>query len=167
MNLELHVPGLREMDARAKWLADPETMAYNRGQAIDADGYDPETGCIDFPIGDWRYWREIWLYQEPNRFSAYLLDRDSGAFVGEVCYYDGFDPDAVRAGILIASAHRGKGFASEGLKLLCNRAFEREEIACLAAELAEENERAIRAYLSAGFKVVRIEDGVVRLEKHK
>ena len=167
MRLELHVPGLREMNVRAKWLADPATMAYNRGQAIDAEGYDPETGCIDFPMGDWRYWRGIWLYQEPDRFSAYLLDRETGAFVGEACYYGGFDPDAVRAGILIAAEHRGRGYAAEGLKLLVGRAFEREEIACLAAELGEENERAIRAYLSAGFTLVHIEDGMVRLERHK
>lgn len=167
MRLELHVPRLREMDVRAKWLADPETMAYNRGQAMDAEGYHPETGCIDFPIGDWRFWREIWLYQEPERFSAYLLDRESGAFVGEACYYGGFDADAVRAGILIAAEHRGRGYAPEGLRLLSARAFEREEIACLCAELEEENERAIRAYLSAGFEIVQIENGIARLEKRK
>ena len=73
----------------------------------------------------------------------------------------------MRAGILIAAEHRGRGYAAEGLKLLVGRAFEREEIACLAAELGEENERAIRAYLSAGFTIVQIEDGMVRLERHK
>ena len=119
MRLELHVPGLREMDARAKWLADPATMAYNRGQAIDAEGYDPETGCIDFPMGDWRYWRGIWLYQEPDRFSAYLLDRETGAFVGEVCYYYDMETDAHGTGVLSGAFPPGKGLRHRGAQAPC------------------------------------------------
>lgn len=167
MSLQLHVPNLREMDVRAKWLSDPATMFYNRNQNIDAEGYDNSTGCIDFPISDWRYWREIWLYQEPSRFSAYLQDPQTGAFVGEVCYYDGFDVSAVRAGILIAAEHRGKGYAVEGLKLLCERAFNREEISCVCAELNAGDAIAVRAYTSAGFKAVKSENGIVRLEKSR
>ncbi len=167
MKLELHIPKLREMDVRAKWLADPATMSYNRNQNIDAEGYDNSTGCIDFPIGDWRYWREIWLYREPNRFSAYLRDADTGLFVGEACYYDGLDSDAVRAGILIAAEHRGNGCAGAGLQLLCERAFSRPEISRVCAEMDESNICAVRAYLSAGFKIVRAENGIVRLEKNR
>ena len=53
--LKLHVPGLREMDYRRRLLAQPETMAYNRGQPVDAPGHDVATGCIDFPMSDWRF----------------------------------------------------------------------------------------------------------------
>ena len=49
MKLKLHTPGVREMEHRRRWLAQPETMAYNRGQLLDAEGYDCRTGCIDFP----------------------------------------------------------------------------------------------------------------------
>ena len=167
MNLRLHVPGLKDMQVRAKWLMDPQTMAYNRGQQIDAEGYDSETGCIDFPRSDWRYWREIWLYREPNRFSAYLEDTETGQFVGEVCYYDGFDPEGVRVGILIAGEHRGKGYAALGLRLLCERAFSREEISLLQAEIPQDNVSAVRSYLSGGFRIVRTENGIVRLEKSR
>ena len=64
--LELRVPGLRDMAYRQRLLAQPETMAYNRGGAADVPGYDPRTGCIAFPPQDWRYWRGIWLWQEPD-----------------------------------------------------------------------------------------------------
>ena len=47
--ISLHVPRLTEMEYRQNLLAQPETMAYNRGRAIDAEGYDPATGCIQFP----------------------------------------------------------------------------------------------------------------------
>ena len=166
MNLELRVPGLREMNVRAQWLADPATMAYNRNQPIDAEGYDRETGCIDFPMGDWRYWREIWLYQEPDRFSAYLRDIDSGEFVGECCYYADERPNTVCVGILIAAKHRRKGYAAEGLKLLCERAFKREEIQCVCVELPEDS-FAMRAYRTAGFQIVEKANGIVRMEKRK
>ena len=86
MKLKLHTPGVREMEHRRRWLAQPETMAYNRGQLLDAEGYDCRTGCIDFPPADWRWWREVWLWREPSRYSAYLRDEETGDFVGEVCY---------------------------------------------------------------------------------
>ncbi len=166
MNLELHVPGLREMPIRAKWLADPETMAYNSNQDIDAEGYDRTTGCIDFPMGDWRYWREVWLYQEPDRFSAYLRLIDSGDFVGECCYYADAQPDTVCAGVLIAAQYRNKGYASQALKLLCEHAFKREEIQCVCAELPI-NSVALKAYTAAGFKTVETRNGIARLEKRR
>lgn len=37
MRIELHVPGLREMAVRQAWLADPATMAYNRGRDMMID----------------------------------------------------------------------------------------------------------------------------------
>ena len=61
----LHMPGVREMDYRQKLLAQPETMSYNAGLDLEAEGYDPATGCIDFPMSDWRYWRDVWLWREP------------------------------------------------------------------------------------------------------
>ena len=85
MMLSLHVPSIREMDYRQKILADPATMSYNANQPWDADGYDAATGCIDFPMQDWRYWRDVWLWHEPNRYSAYVKNDETGEFVGEAC----------------------------------------------------------------------------------
>lgn len=163
MKLKLHVPGLREMEHRQKWLAQPETMSYNRGQGLEADGYDPATGCINFPISDWRYWRDVWLFREPNRYSAYLLDEDSGTFVGEVCYFYDMEADRHGAGVLIAHEHRGRGYGTEGLRLLVERAFSRPEVESLFVDLPLERDRAVRMYLTNGFAEELSGDGMVRL----
>lgn len=162
--LKLHVPGLRDMDYRRRLLTQPETMAYNRGQAVDAPGYDAATGCIDFPMADWRFWRDVWLWREPSRYSAYLLDEELGAFVGEVCYYYDMESDAHGAGVLIEHAHRNRGCGGEGLRLLAEHAFARPEVDRLFAELPLEREDAVRMYLTAGFREARLEGGICRME---
>lgn len=167
MKLKLYVPGLREMDARQKWLADPATMAYNAGQPFEADGYDAATGCIEFPMGDWRYWRDVWLWREPNRYSAYLMDEETGTFVGEACYYYDMDSDSHGTGILIAAEHRNKGCGTEGLRLLVQQAFRHEEIDTLFATLPVDREDAVRMYLTNGFREVGCVEGIVRLELKK
>lgn len=162
-SLKLHVPGLRDMAYRQSLLAQPETMAYNAGQLIDAPGYDAATGCIDFPMADWRYWRDVWLYWEPARYSAYLREETTGQFVGEVCYFYDMEADAHGAGIIIEAAHRGKGYGTEGLRLLAARAFEHPEVDCLFVDLPLNREAAVRMYLTAGFRETRVEGGVCRL----
>ncbi|MBS4538491.1 hypothetical protein GOQ27_08445 [Clostridium sp. D2Q-11] len=46
--LFLHVPSFEELEYRQKILAQPNTMAYNRGYNLESDNYDNKTGCIDF-----------------------------------------------------------------------------------------------------------------------
>lgn len=162
MNLKLHVPGIRDMAYRQSWLADPATMSYNRSQDPNIEGYDAATGCIDFPVSDWRCWREVWLWREPERFSAYLLDEETGEFVGEVCYYQ--NGDATGTGVLIRADRRGRGYGAQGLKLLAERAFRFEAVEVLFAELPLDRDDAIRMYLSAGFREAQSEPGLCRLE---
>ena len=149
--LELRVPGLRDMAYRQRLLAQPETMAYNAGRDIDADGYDPVTGCIDFPPENWRWWRQLWLMNEPDFFSALLWDAEAARFVGEACWFYDADAEAHVAGILIEAEHRGKGYCAEGLRLLIAHAFRREGIDALRCELSSDNVAACRGYLRAGF----------------
>ena len=52
-------------------MADPATMDYNRGYT-PRKGYDPETGCIDFPEEDWAGWHGYFVNREPERFYAYI-----------------------------------------------------------------------------------------------
>ena len=167
MRLKLHTPAIKEMDYRQKLLADPDTMSYNRGQMLDAEGYDCATGCIDFPITDWRYWRDVWLWREPSRFSAYILDEDSGEFVGEACYFYDMESDACGTGVIIEARHRGRGYGTEALRLLADRAFLQPDVDRLFVELPADRENAVRMYLTAGFREVHSESGVVRLEKSK
>lgn len=53
MRVELHVPSRSELGVRQQWLSDPETMAYNAGWDVRYAGYDPTTGCIDWPESEW------------------------------------------------------------------------------------------------------------------
>ena len=163
MKVKLHVPSIREMDYRQKFLAQPETMSYNAGQALDADGYDVATGCIDFPISDWRYWREVWLWCEPSRYSAYIMDEDTGGFVGEACYFYDMEADAHCAGVLVEHRHRGKGYGTAALRLLAEHAFRHPEIETLFVDLPLDREDAVRMYLTVGFREEFTQDGVCRL----
>lgn len=160
MRLKIHTPGLRDMTYRQQLLAQPETMAYNRGRDMGgAPGYHPDTGCIDFPMEDWRYWRQVWLLNEPQFFSALLKDEVLGCFVGEVTYYYDGEAEAHIAGILIEARHRGRGYCAEGLRALMAHAFAREDIAVLRADLPEGNAAAIAGYRRAGFHYFGARDG--------
>ena len=129
MTIELHVPGLKEMAARQAWLSDPRTMDYNRGRELGgAEGYDPATGCIDFSRENWRYWRQVWLFNEPDFYSAYIRDAERDCFVGEVCWFR--EGEDFTAGILIAAQYRRQGYCAPALRLLAERAFQREDIPC-------------------------------------
>ena len=153
MKLSLHTPGLREMDFRRQMLADPATMSYNAGKPLDAPGYQPSTGCIDFPMGDWRLWRELWLWQEPDRYSAYLWDEEHGRFVGECCYYYDAEHEAHGVGILIQAIYRNRGYGTEGVRLLTQRALATNEISSLFAELPAHDIQAQRVFLRNGYQI--------------
>ena len=167
MMLSLHVPSIREMDYRQKLLADPETMSYNANQPWDADGYDAATGCIDFPIQDWRYWRDVWLWHEPNRYSAYVQIEETGEFVGEACYYYDMETDRHGAGVIIEAKHRNNGYGALAMKLIAEKAFRHPEVDCLFMDLPMKNKPAVRMALTAGFREELCEEGICRMTLRK
>lgn len=71
--LYLHVPSFEELDYRQKILAQPDTMAYNRGYELGFENYDNETGCIDFRKEYWKEWFSPWVNNIPNRYYAYII----------------------------------------------------------------------------------------------
>lgn len=161
--LKLHVPSIKEMDYRQKVLAQPETMSYNAGQPYEAEGYDAATGCINFPITDWRYWRDVWLWQEPSRYSAYIQIEETGEFVGEACYFYDMETDSHSVGVLIEHCHRNKGYGTQALRLICERAFAHGEVDSLFMDLPMSRESAIRMALTAGFREEFEEGGVCHM----
>ena len=167
MKVTLYVPSIKEMEYRQKFLAQPETMSYNAGQALDAEGYDVATGCIDFPITDWHYWRNVWLWREPSRYSAYVMDEETGEFVDEACYFYDMETDAHSAGVIIEHRHRGKGYGTAALRLLAEHAFLQPEVDTLMVDLPLNRDAAVRMYLSAGFREEFTQDGVCRLALRK
>ncbi|MBE5772697.1 MAG: GNAT family N-acetyltransferase [Clostridiales bacterium] len=158
--VKLQVPRLSDMEYRREILSQPETMSYNKGKDIEVESYHRDTGCIDFPREDWRYWRQMWLMNEPDFFSALICDEESGEFVGEVCYFYDGEAQTHVAGVLIEACHRGKGFCAPALKALAGTAFRREEVAVLRCDVREDDAAAVTGYTHAGFRCFGKQDGV-------
>ncbi len=124
-----HRPGADELWFRAALLSDALTMSYN-----DAWG-----GAIGFPGEQWEGWYDRWLVRHGGqRFYRYLLDSDSGRFVGEAAWHFSAEHRRYLADVIVSAAERGRGFGEEGLTLLCEAARMRG-IAELWDELAPGN----------------------------
>jgi len=108
--LTLHTTSEDELDYRIYLLADAETMAYNA--AWSADG----TGRILITQTQARKWHRG--LSQTGMFYAYVLA--DGQPVGEVNIHKNG-----KIGIIIEVKHRGKGYAKQALKLLCDKAFDK------------------------------------------
>jgi diamine N-acetyltransferase len=76
--------------------------------------------------------------------------------IGFIDLFD-FDPVHRRAGIGIvipSEEHQGKGFAKEGLELLCTYGFRHLGLHQLYANILEENSKSIALFENLGFKAV-------------
>ena len=162
--LRLHVPVPDELDYRRRLLADPATMAYNRGYALDFEGYHRDTGCIDFPEGEWADWHDWFIGREPERFYAYVERAADGTWIGEVNAHRPDGGEAHEIGVVVEAKYRGKGFGEAALSLLLEHAFERMGIAALRNCFEETRTAALRAHLACGFRVCGRENGLVALE---
>lgn len=155
--LELYVPRLEELWFYQKMLSDPATMAYN------APWFPPE-GCIPFPASAWPDWHANWIGREPERFYAYLRRRSDGAFVGDVNFHYSPEQDWWDMGVLIFAPERGKGYGTQGLELLLDRAFRVDGIARLHNEFETTRDAGYHIHKTAGFREVGRADGIVQLE---
>ena len=160
--LYLHVPSLGELGYRAKIMSDPETMAYNKGYDLDFEGYHKDTGCIDFPESERRGWYEYYIGREPERFYAYIVRREDGAFIGEVNLHKSRD-EYYDMGIVIEAKYRGRGYAKEALRLLLRHAFEEMKANAVHNDFEDERDVALKLHLDCGFREVRRENGVIHL----
>ena len=148
--LTLYVPKLEDYWYEQKLQSDPKTMEYNAGYDVSYYGYHYDTGCIDFPKERWQlsYDRRI----KEKRYFAYLKDLSTNEFVGYVNYHYNKNEDKYECGIVIESIHRGKGYAKEGLKLLCCHAKE-NGIKALYDNF-EKNRDGAKVFFDLGFKIV-------------
>lgn len=163
MRLELHVPGPGELDFRQKLLSDLATMAYNRGCGLESPTYHQDTGCIDFPQEAWADWYARWVNGGRERFYAYLRDKETGEFLGEVSLRETEGPGVYEMGIVLHSAQRGKGYSKKGIRLLLDYAF-----GTLGAEkvtncFEPSREAALKIHRAVGFRVEKEENGLLYL----
>ena len=119
-------------------MADEETMSYNHAWG----------GTISFSEEKWQNWYDRWVINHENkRYYRYL--KDEKGFVGEIAYH--YDPeyDGYVADVIIFSQFRGRGYVSQGLKLLCEAAKE-NGIKVLYDDIAIDN-TAISLFKKQGF----------------
>ena len=154
--LTLYIPRMEELGFYQKMLADPATMAFN------APWFPPD-GCIPFPEEDWADWHARWVWQEPERFYAYLRRERDGAFVGDVNFHRDPERDWWDMGIRVYAPERGKGYGRQGLTLLLDRAFRVDGIARLHNDFEDARGAALHLHRALGFREIGQEDGVVQL----
>ena len=167
-DLSLHTPEYRELWYRQKLLSDADTMSYNAGYNLGFDGYDNNTGCIDFPESEWEDWYNYFC-KSKDRFYAYIVA--DGEFIGEVNLHKASGNSAYNMGIVIEAKHRGKGYAVPALKLILKQAFVIMGVEAVVNDFEESRSdyAAVRTHKSCGFEEVEKKDGITvyKITKHK
>lgn len=151
-NISLFVPELCDYWYEKKLNEDPDTMGYNAGYDVSYEGYHYDTGCIDFPESRWE---TVYLKRknDPDRFFAYIKDNNTNEYVGYVNYHLNKNENRYECGIVIEEIHRGKGYSKEGLKLLCDKAFNEDKIDALYDNFEEDRTSALKIFESIGFRI--------------
>jgi RimJ/RimL family protein N-acetyltransferase len=159
--LYLHVPDVDEMWYRRRIMLDPDTMSYNRGYDLETDGYDRQTGCIEFPQSKWQSWCDHFIDNEPDRFYAYVARREDLEFVGEVNLHKAGDGKWHELGIVIENQYRGMGYAGEAMELLLQVAFEVCGAEAVHNAFEKSRDSAVKLHRKAGFRELEEKDGLL------
>lgn len=159
----LYTPTYDELWYRQKLLSDTETMSYNKGYDLGFDGYDNNTGCIDFPKNRWQSWYDYFIGNEPERYYAYIVRKEDNAFVGEVNLHKNNAADWYDMGIVLEAKYRGKGYAVEALKQLLNYAFHSLGAKAVHNNFEETRTAAVKTHLSTGFTEYARHDNITEL----
>lgn len=149
LNIYLKVPTIEELKYRQNWMKDPKTMAYNSGFDMNLKGYDKNTGTIIKTDEEMLEWYNKWINKEPDKYFAYIYDKNIDEPIGEVYYY--LDNDIHSMGILICDKYRGKGYSYFALLELEKVAFEKNDITELSDMIPLDRIEAIRSFKKAGF----------------
>lgn len=108
-NIYLKVLSIEELHHRQEWMKDINTMSYNIGYDIDLKGYDKITGTITKTDEEMITWYNNWVNKEPDKYFAYIYDKDIREPIGEVYYY--LNNGIHSMGILIHDKYVVKGIA--------------------------------------------------------
>ncbi len=120
MNLKLVVPQKKDLWFKKEIKEDSSTMDYNKGYDLNLNGYNRDDGTIKTDLKELEeVWFLKWIGNEPTNFYYYI--EDNGTFIGEI--YAKFDKDknSHEIGIVIKGEHRGKGYSTPAIKLLCEK----------------------------------------------
>ena len=152
--LSLYIPEYKDLWFRQQMLNDEETMSYNHAWG----------GTVSFDEERWKDWHEYWIIDhEDKRYYRYLKD-EKDQFIGEIAYHYDEELDGYIADVIIYSKHRGKGYGSIGLDLLCQVA-KQNGIEELYDDIAIDNP-AIEMFKRHGFIEVGRTDEKIILKKN-
>lgn len=127
--IRLYKPALEELTYRQKLIADEATMAYNRKWG----------GTIDWPRDKWAPWAKRWLISDEKLyFYRYILDAESGEYVGEAAFRYDEEYGMHVISIIVEAKHRGKGYGKAALSNLI-KAAKQMHITCLCDDIAVDN----------------------------
>ena len=148
--IRFHKPLPEELIFRRQLLSDEETMSYNARWG----------GAVGFPQERWSSWYSRWVEYPDRRFYAYLYSEEEKAFVGEAAYHFDEELDGYIVDVIVHSRYRGRGYGTQGLRLLCEQA-RRDGLEVLYDNIAEDNP-SLSLFLKNGFERVRdTADGIL------
>ncbi|MBQ3494048.1 MAG: GNAT family N-acetyltransferase [Clostridia bacterium] len=164
VDLELVIPTKKDLWFKKEIKEDPKTMDYNAGYDLSFEGYNRQDGTIATSMKELEnVWFDRWINNTPTNFYYYIAKNKT--FVGEV--YAKYDKtkDSYEIGIVIKAEHRGNGYASTAIGLLCKE-LQKQGIKKLHHELPETRKAAVKADLNNGFVVVKKDvDGIEKFGK--
>lgn len=138
--IRCYEPRFKDLWFRQELLSDEATMSYNHAWG----------GTVAFPESRWSEWYDHWvIHHDHKRFYRYLMNGESGEWIGEIAYHFDSDRNIWLADIIIDSRYRGRGYGMQGLRLLCKAAAE-NGIAVLYDDMAIDNP-AVSLFLKNGF----------------
>ena len=165
--LTLKQPILEELDYRQSLLADPVTMDYNKKLNLGFEGYDNDTGCIDFDETKWTGWYFSWFSSDDFKYYAYLMDKGTETPIGEVAIrYDPYKKTNMMS-IIIEGKHRRNGYGKEGLILLLKKGFLDFQLEEISDEFPESRFLSKKLFEDIGFKVLSKKDGNIFIQIKK
>lgn len=148
--LSLHVPTIAEFSVRRAWLTDPEMMSYNAGWSIRHPGYDPASGCIDWPESDWSAFQARLALPPARQGFYYIRDTDTDEFIGYIHYL--VDPaGTAEIGFNVIPERRGRGLGAQFLRLLLRRVWEDTPAQAIVQEFEDERLAAVQVHQHCGF----------------
>lgn len=94
---------------------------------------------------------------EAKQLRLIIFENKTQTSVGMIDLFD-FDPKNLRVGlgILIATIHESKGFATEALELLTNYSFTHLDVHQIFANIGEDNTKSISLFEKQGFKKIGV-----------
>lgn len=152
--LKLYEPKLEDLWFRQCLMGDEDTMAYNRAWG----------GIIPFPKEKWEKWYAYYLKgNEGKRFYRYLFDAQVNEYIGEVAYHYDVAKGLFICDIIVLVKYRGRGYGTEGLKLLCESAL-KNGVLTLYDNIAVDNP-SLWLFIQNGFVIEYQNDEVVMVKK--